>query len=80
MGGKATVSWGAGCCSDDNKRICLLCPDSSRHKPDQSRASPEEEPGGVHLPGEGHADAEQLPGGLLDGQPEEPRPQGEHLC
>lgn len=51
-------------------------PDSPGHEPDQSRPCLEEEPGAVRVQGEGHADAQQLSGGLLDRKPEEPQPEG----
>lgn len=51
-------------------------PDSPGHKSDQSCPCLEEEPGGVCVQGEGHADAQQLSGGLLDRKPEEPQPEG----
>lgn len=51
-------------------------PDSPGHEPHQSRPSLEEEPGAVRVQGEGHADAQQLSGGLLDRKLEEPQPEG----
>lgn len=51
-------------------------PDSSGHESDQSCPCLEEEPGAVCVQGEGHADAQQLSGGLLDRKPEEPQPEG----
>lgn len=51
-------------------------PDSPGHEPDQSRPCLEEEPGAVRVQGEGHADTQQLSGGLLDRKPEEPQPEG----
>lgn len=51
-------------------------PDSPGHEPNQSRPCLEEEPGAVRVQGEGHADTQQLSGGLLDRKPEEPQPEG----
>lgn len=51
-------------------------PASPGHKSDQSCPCLEEEPGAVCVQGEGHADAQQLSGGLLDRKPEEPQPEG----
>lgn len=51
-------------------------PDSPGHESDQSCPCLEEEPGAVCVQGEGHADPQQLSGGLLDRKPEEPQPEG----
>lgn len=51
-------------------------PDSPGHQPDQSRSRLEEEPGAVCVQGKGHADTQQLSGGLLDWKSEEPQPEG----
>lgn len=50
--------------------------DSPGHESDQSCPWLEEEPGAVCVQGEGHADTQQLSGGLLDRKPEEPQPEG----
>ena len=52
------------------------CSDSPGYQPDQPRPGLEEEPGAVCVQSEGHAHAQQLPGGFLDWQPEEPQPEG----
>lgn len=59
----------------------MLCcgSDSPGHKPDQPRASLKEEPRAVCLQSEGHADAAQLSGGVLDWKPEESQPEGNTL-
>lgn len=58
----------------------IIGPDSPGHKPDQSCPCLEEESGAVCVQSEGHADAQQLSGGLLDRKPEEPQPEGtEHF-
>ncbi len=55
--------------------MCLRS-DSPGYKPHQPRPSLKEEPGAVCLQSKGHADAQQLSGGVLDWQPEESQPQG----
>lgn len=52
------------------------CSDSPGYKPDQPRTSLKEVPRAVCLQSEGHADAQQLSGGVLDWQPEESQPEG----
>lgn len=52
------------------------CPDSAGYKPDQPRTGLKEEPRAVCLQSEGHVDASQLSGGILDWKPEEPQPEG----
>lgn len=50
--------------------------DSPGYKLDQPRSSIEEESRAVYLQSEGHADTQQLSGGVLAGQPEESQPEG----
>lgn len=52
--------------------------EQSGYEPDQPRTSLEEEPGAVCLQSEGHVDAPQLSGGLLDWKPEESQPEGKN--
>lgn len=59
--------------------IVRLISDSPGHKPDQSRAGLEEELGAVCVQSEGHADPPQLPGGILDGNPQKSHPAGRAL-
>lgn len=61
--------------------LVIICrpSDSPGYKPDQSRTGLKEEPRAVCLQSEGHADAQQLSGGILDWQPEESQPEGTTL-
>lgn len=56
-----------------------MCSDSPGYKPDQPCTSLKEEPWAVCVQSEGHADSQQLSGGILDRQPEESQPEGTML-